>query len=256
MTNIRAILKKELRSYFYSPIAYVVITIFMALSGYFFYSGFAWFSLVSFQSLSNPYQSAALNLTDMVLNPLFSNMGIILLLIMPLLTMRLFSEEKKTGTIELLLTYPIKDSEALLGKFFACFIIYILMLVLSFLYPVLMILYGRLEWGPLVSGYLGLLLMGSAYISLGILASSLTENQIVSAVLSFGALLFFWVIGWSSEFAGKTMGKILPKLSLTEHFNSFSKGLIETQDVVYYLLFILFFLFLTLRTLEAHRWRG
>lgn len=256
MKNTWAILRKELRSYFYSPIAYVVITIFMALSGYFFYSGLAWFSLASFQTLRSPYQSASLNLTDMVLYPLFSNIGIILLLIMPLLTMRLFSEEKKSGTIELLLTYPIKDGEALLGKFSACLVVYVIMLVLSFLYPLLMIMYGHLEWGPLLSGYLGLLLMGSAYISLGILASSLTENQIVSAVISFGALLFFWVIGWVSEFAGKTVGKILPKLSLIQHFDNFPKGIIDTQDLVFYLLFILFFLFLTLRSLEAHRWRG
>lgn len=206
--------------------------------------------------MRNPYQAPGLNLTEMVLNPLFANMGIILLLIMPLLTMRLFSEEKKTGTIELLLTYPVKDIETLLGKLLACILVYVIMLVLSFLYPVMLIIFGRLEWGPILSGYLGLFLMGTSFISLGVLASSLTENQIVSAAISFGMLLFFWVIGWASEFAGKTVGKILPKISLIQHFDNFPKGIIDTQDIVYYLLFIIFFLFLTMRSLEAHRWRG
>jgi ABC-2 type transport system permease protein len=256
MSSFWPIFKKELRSYFVSPIAYVVMVMFLAIAGYFFYSSFAFFTFLGFQAMSNPMMARNLNVTEGVLRPLYGNLGVILLFIMPLLTMRLFAEEKKQGTIELLLTYPVRDLAAVLAKFAACLAVYLLMLGLTALYPVLLVIFARPEVGPILSGYLGLFLLGAAFIALGALASSLTENQIVAAAISFGALLILWVLGWSSQFAGSGAGWLLSHLSLLEHFDSFPKGIIATQDVIFYLNFLVFCLFLTLRSLESHRWRG
>ena len=256
MKNFIAIYKKELRTYFQSPIAYVVITVFLVLAGFFFYSNFAYFNMASMQAMQSQYGMANMNITEWVLRPLFGNISITLVFIIPLLTMRLFSEEKKSGTIEILFTYPVKDFEAILGKFASAMTVFCLMLVLSGLYPLLIWRFGSIESGPLMAGYLGLFLLGATFISIGIFASSLTENQIVAAVITFGALLFFWIIGWSAVFAGPKVADLLNYLSIIEHFQNFSKGVIDTKDVVYYLSFSFFALFLTVRTLESKKWRG
>jgi len=256
MSSFFPIFKKELRSYFVSPVAYVVMVMFLVIAGYFFYSSFAFFNFIGFQAMANPMLARNLNVTEGVLRPLFSNLGVVLLFIMPLLTMRLFAEEKKQGTMELLLTYPVRDLAAVLAKFAASLGVYTLMLALTALYPVLLGVFGTPEVGTILAGYLGLFLLGAAFIALGALASSLTENQIVAAAISFGALLLFWVIGWSSQFAGGQGGRLLSHLSLLDHFDGFPKGIIDTKDVIFYLYFIVFFLFLTLRSLESQRWRG
>lgn len=256
MRNVVPIFKKEMKSYFYSPIAYVVLTIFLALTGYLFFTNFAFFALVSRQAVQNPQLMRQLSVTDSVFTPLLGNMGIILLLMIPLLTMRLFAEEKKQGTMELLFTYPLRDSEILMGKFLACLAVYAIMLALTALYPLLMALFGQPDVGPILTGYLGLLLLGASFIAMGLLASSLTQNQIVAAVITFGVLLIIWVIGWASTYLGPSAGKILSHISLIEHLNNFSRGLINTKDLVYYLNFSAVCLFLTLRALESHRWKG
>lgn len=259
MRNFFLIFKKEFKSYFTSPIAYVVITMFLILSGYFFYNSFALFSTISFQATLNPMlakQVGLLNITESVVRPLFGNISVIMLLMIPLLTMRLFSEEKKTGTIELLLTYPITDMEVLLGKFFACMAVFIIMIALTVLYPLLLIAFGQPETGPIITGYIGLLLVGASFVSLGIFASSLTENQIIAATVAFGLLLLFWMIGFSASLAGQMLGDILSYISLTAHLEAFAKGVIDTTDIIYYLIFISLFLFLTLRILESKKWRG
>ncbi len=250
------IFKKEVRLYFTSPVAYVVGTIFLLISGYFFSQIFFYFSRLSMASAMNPALARDMNVTEGVLRPLFSNVGVVMLLLMPILTMRLFAEEKKTGTIELLLTYPVRDGEVLLGKYAAAVALYLVMLLFTALYPGMLAYVARLEWGPLLTAYLGLVLMGGAFLAVGVLASSLTENQIVAAVATFGALLIFWVIGWSADFAGPVWGKLLSHLSILEHFDGFAKGVIDTKDVIYYLNFTILCLFLTLRSLESKRWRG
>jgi ABC-2 type transport system permease protein len=256
MKNFLAIYKKELRTYFKSPIAYVVLAIFLVLAGFFFYNNFAAFNYYSMQAMQSRYGAPNLNITEWVLRPLFGNISITLIFLVPLLTMRLFSEEKKSGTIEMLFTYPIRDSEAILGKYASSLTVFCLMIVLTGLYPLLMWMFGTVEGGPLLSGYLGLLFLGAAFLSVGVFASSLTENQIVAAVITFGTLLFFWIIGWSSIFAGSKIADLLNYLSIIEHFDSFSKGIIDTKDIVYYLSFSFFALFLTVRTLESKKWRG
>jgi ABC-2 type transport system permease protein len=254
--KIWAIFKKEMRLYFTSPVAWVVFTIFLLIAGYFFYSIFAFFTLASMQSAMNPQMGRDLNVTDSVMRPLFSNISVILLLLMPLVTMRLFAEERRSGTIELLLTYPVRDGAVLAGKYLAALGLYAIMIGLTLLYPGIVVYFARLEWGPILTGYLGLLLMGATFIAVGVFASSLTENQIVAAITTFGALLIFWILGWSADYAGGTAGKVLQFLSILEHNDSFSKGVLDTKDVFYYLNFTVLALFLTLRSLEARRWKG
>ena len=256
MRNFMAICKKELTSYFYSPIAYVVITIFVAISGYFFQNILSFYIMISFNAMRNQYLAQGLNMTEGIFRPLFGNTNIIMLLMMPLLTMRLLAEEKKSGTFELLLTYPIRDIETVLGKFCACLLVFAIMLGLTVVYPVFLSFFAPVEFGPLFANYLGLLLMGGAFIAFGLLASSLTSNQIVAAVISFGALLIFWLIGFSAQSAGPVLGGILSHLSLLEHFETFSKGIIDSRDVIYYLNVTVFCLFLTIRALESNKWRG
>jgi ABC-2 type transport system permease protein len=256
MTPLAAIFKKELSINFASPIFYAATFIFLLLSGYFFYSDTAYFGVLSLQAASNPLLTERLNLTDMVVKPFFGDLSIILLLMLPLITMRVYAEEKKTGTIELLFTYPISDLAALTGKFCATLFVLITMLSCTIPYMIILESFGTLEWGVVVSGYLGIILLGGGFIALGIFTSSLTENQIVAAVLSFGALLLFWVFGWAKAIAGPSLGSILEHVSIIKHLDSFLMGLIDTRDVLFYLLFMLFWLFLTLRFLNSRYWRG
>ena len=247
---------KEMYRIFASPIFYVVAFIFLALAGYFFYSAVAYYSLLSFQAGRNPFLGQQLNLGEMVLEPFFGSIGIVLLLMVPLITMRLFAEEKKTGTVELLLTYPISDRGAVLGKFTAA--LSVVALILTGTLPAMVVLsaFTTPPWATIFSGYLGLVLMSSAFVSLGVLASSLTQNQIVAAAITFGALLLLWIIGWAQTLAGQEVGSVFVYLSLVSHFESFTKGVLDSRDILYYGLFVTFFLFATLRVLESRHWRA
>ncbi len=256
MRQIMAILKKELSITFSSPIFYAATFIFLVLSGYFFYSNTAYFNLVSLQASRNPYMSQPLNLMDVVVRPFFGDLAIVLLLMLPLITMRLYAEEKKTGTIELLFTYPISDLATLTGKFLATMLVLLAMLAGTIPYLMILEVIGTLEWGVIISCYLGIILLGASFMALGMFTSSLTENQIVAAVLSFGCLLLLWVFGWAKAISGPVLGTVLEHISLIKHQSSFMGGLLDSRDVVFYLLFILFWLFLTLRFLNTRYWRG
>ncbi|MBW1704513.1 MAG: ABC transporter permease subunit [Deltaproteobacteria bacterium] len=256
MRAIVAIFKKEMSITFASPIFYAAAFIFLVLSGYFFYSNTAYFGMLSLQAMSNPMLAERLNLTDMVVKPFFGDLSVILLLMTPLITMRLYAEEKKTGTIELLFTYPISNLAVLTGKFCATLLVLITMLAGTIPYLIILESFGTLEWGVVISGYFGVILMGGSFIALGTFTSSLTENQIVAAVMSFGALLLFWVFGWAGAITGPASGRILEHISIIKHLDSFARGLIDSRDVIFYLLFIFFWLFLTLRFLNSRYWRG
>jgi ABC-2 type transport system permease protein len=256
MKGFYVVYRKELYRLFASPIFYVVAFIFLALVGYFFYSSVAYYSLLSFQAGTNPFLSEQLNLMDMVLEPFFGSISIILLLMVPLITMRLFAEEKKTGTAELLFTYPISDRGAVLGKFTAGVTVLLLLLLGTLPAMLLLGIITNPPWAAIGGGYVGLFLMSSAFVSLGLLASSLTENQIIAAAIAFGALLLLWIIGWSESLVGPVLGSILKYLSLLTHYDNFAKGILDSRDVLFYILFILLFLFSTLRILESRHWRG
>lgn len=259
MRNFFLIFKKEIRSYFHSPIAYVVITMFLVLAGYFFYNIFASFGTISFQAMSDPMlqrQSGLLNITERVVRPFFGNLSTFMLIMLPMLTMRAFAEEKKSGTMELLLTYPLTDAQVILGKFAGCLGIFSIMLFLTLPCFGFVVAWGQPEIGVILTGYLGVFLMGAAFISLGILISSLTENQIVAAVLSFGALILFFMLGFAAASAGPGVRDLLNYISVIPHYYNFAKGVIDTADIVYYLLFIFVCVFLNMRVLESKRWRG
>ncbi|MBI2879712.1 MAG: ABC transporter permease subunit [Candidatus Rokubacteria bacterium] len=256
--RVWSIFKKEVRLYFVSPIAYVVFAIFALVSGVFFYGYLIDYAFYSMRAAMSPMLAGDLNITEGVMRPLLQHViAVIMLFVLPLLTMRLFAEEKKVGTIELLLTYPVRDGEVLLGKYLAALALFLGMLVLTLCYPILVGSMARLEWGPLLSGYLGLVLQGAAFLAAGVLISSLTENQVVAAVATFGILLLLWVApSLVANFVGSELARILAHLSMLEQFEGFAKGVIDTKAVVYYLNFTLLCLFLTLRSLESKRWRG
>jgi len=256
MRGIMAVFKKEITITFSSPIFYAAAFIFMVVSGYFFYTNAMIYTIRSFQAGQNPFLAERLNLSDFVVKPFFSDMAIVLLLMLPLITMRAYAEEKKMGTIELLFTYPISDGAVLAGKFAASMFTLLTMLVGTLLPLILLETFAHLDWGLILSGYLGILLLGAGFIALGLFTSSLTENQIIAAVLSFGAFLLFWIIGWAKSFAEPPLGRILEHISIVVHLDSFVRGLIDSRDLVFYLVFIFFWLFVTLRFLNTRFWRG
>lgn len=255
MKNMWSIAKKEIRAYFNSPIAYVVITVFLVLAGFFFYSLVWWFNNQAMEASQNPYYAQQMNINQMVFSPLLHNISIVLLLVIPLLTMRLFSEEKKVGTEELLFTSPISVGQIILGKFLAALVVLAAMLLLTGLLTGLTFAYGNPELAPVIIGYLGLFLMGAAFIAVGIFFSSLTENQIVAAVLTFGTLLLFLVMNWAAYSAGGAWKSVLNYLSFFQHFDGLTQGMLDTQDLVYYASFAFFGLFLTHSVIQSRRWR-
>jgi ABC-2 type transport system permease protein len=252
----RAVFKKETRLYFGSPVAYVVFAFFLLISGWFFSQIFLFYSDASMRAFMQPQFAQNLSVTENVMRPLFTNMSVVLLFFIPMLTMRLFAEEKKSGTIELLLTYPVRDGEVLLGKYLASLLLFAVLLALTLVYPGLVSAFARVEWGPVLTGYLGLLLTGATFLAVGVLISSLTENQIVAGFGAFGILLAFWIVGWGAEWASGNLRAVLQYVSIPEHIDNFSRGVIDTKDVVYYVSAIALALFLTLRSLESKRWRG
>lgn len=256
MQKFAAIYIRELKYYFKSVTAYVTIGIFLAISGYFFFNIFRYYNMISYQAARSSYFMPGLNLTESVMRPLMGNISIVLLLVLPLLTMRLLAEEKKQGTFELLLTYPVSDASAIWGKFTAALTTFAAMLAGTLLYPLLLAVFADPEPGPIFAGYLGLFLMGCTFISMGIFFSSLTSNQLVAGVTAFGFALLFLIVGWAAPFVGPTFSKVLAEFSLLQHFDSFAKGLVDTRDITYYLFLTIFFLFLTLRSLESTRWRS
>ena len=251
MNNVMAIARKELSSYFASPIAYVVIGFFALMFGFFYYSLLLYFDRQSLQAAGQ-----AVNVNEQFLRPVFLNATVIFLFVLPLVTMRTYSEEKRSGTIELLLTAPLTDLQIILGKFLGAMGLYAAMLAITFVHVGLLFVFGNPEWRPVATTYLGLLLMGGCFVSIGLLISSLTKNQIVAGMITFGVFLMLWVINWIASFMGPTTQQVLNYLSITDHLDDFTKGIIDTKHLVYYVSFITFGLFLTARSVDTERWRG
>jgi len=256
MTPAQAIVAKELRSAFTSPIIYVVAAVFLLIFGVLSYiavvnAGTQAIRLMQIQGLA-----AKINLNDLVFRPTFYSTAIILLLVLPILTMRSFAEERKLKTFELLMTSPIGINHIVAGKFVAVFLIYLGMLALTGVVPVVLAMFNSFDWAPVFTGYLGLLLMGTLFLAVGIFASSVTENQIIAAFLSFGILLSVWLMGAMGSILGDTpVGNTISYLSFIEHYDRLVRGLVDTKDLVYYTCGILFMLFLTHRVVESQRWK-
>jgi len=256
MRNLWTVAAKEIRAYFNSPIAYVLMAVFLIINGYLFFSIVSFASRQSVQLLRFQGMAPQININELVLRPTFHNMSVVLLLIIPILTMRLISEEKKTRTAELLLTSPLRIIEIVLGKYLGALVVYLAMLGLTVYMPLLLSLYGELNWGVVFSGYLGLVLLGAVLLAIGLFGSSLTENQVIAALISFGLLLLIWLLGWAAAVVeGTTVGQILSYLSVLDHFDDLMKGLVETKTIVYYLSLVTLGLFLTHRVVESQRWK-
>ena len=256
MNNILAIAHKELKGYFASPVAYVVIGFSAILFGWFFINLLYYFDRMALQAGSGFQGPQAVNVNEVLISPLFLNVSVILLFTLPLITMRTYAEEKRSGTIELLLTSPLTDLQIVVGKFLGGLVLYIAMLGVTLVHMAFLFAYGNPEWRPVATGYLGLLLMGGCFLSLGLFVSSLTRNQIIAGMVTFAVFLMFWVINWIATFMDPTPQAVLNYLSITEHLNDFARGVIDTKHLVYYLSFIAFSLFLTVRAVDSERWRG
>ena len=259
MRNILAIAHKEIRGYFASPIAWVMVGFFALLVGGFYITSLGFFlqRSMQFDSFSQMgRQAEPININQWMIRPLFMNIAVINLFVLPMLTMRTYSEEKRSGTIELLLTSPVTDFQIIIGKFLGTLALYAVMLLVTVIHIGILFVYGSPEWQSILSGYLGLLLLGATFLAVGLFISSTTKNQIVAGVLTFAVLLLLWISSWFGESAPPTVQAVLRYLSVVEHLDDFSKGVVDTSHLVYYLSFIAFALFLTAKSVDTERWRG
>jgi ABC-2 type transport system permease protein len=234
--NVWAVAVREMRSYFLSPLAYVVIALFLALSGYLF-------ALI----LANGKEAS--------LRGLIQNVSVLFLFIVPAITMRLLAEEQSTGTVELLLTNPVQEWEIVTGKFLASMMLLLTILVLTLLFPLFLYIFGSPDTGPIITGYVGVILQAGAFMAVGLFASSLTKNQIIAAILAFAFLLILWLSDNLGQFVGGGLGTIISYLSVITHFQSFPTGVIQTNDVIYYLTLVLAGIVLSTLALQSRRYR-
>ncbi len=256
MKGFWPVFRKELYAMFMSPIFYVVAFFFLLVSGVFFNYILGQVVLVSFQVAQHPELGRDVSMMELFLRSFLWNISIIMFFIAPLLTMRLYAEERKSGTIELLFTYPVTDGAALAGKFAACLITFAILIAATLPGVIAVALVAASSWKLILCGYAGVFLMGCAFLSLGTFASTLTRNQIISAIITFCVLLVLWFIGDAKTTTGPVMGSILEYVSVSKHFEGLAKGLIDSRDIVFYLVFSVFFLFLTHRQMSSYRWRG
>ena len=259
MKSIFWIAKREFGSFFYSPIFYVVTAVFLILYSFLFFAILSDFSQASMQAAPQveALQKAgySINANEMVIVPSLGNMVIILLFIIPLLTMRSFAEERKNKTFSLLLSSPVHLRQIIAGKFLACLGVVAFMILLSSYSIIFVGVIGQPEMGPILSGYLGLLLIMGCYVAMGVFASSLTDNQIVAAVIGFGLALLMWLLELPAQNPDSGIGMILGAISLRSHLDPFLNGILDTKDVFYYLSFIAFILIITHQVLDSRRWR-
>jgi ABC-2 type transport system permease protein len=249
------ICRKELGSYFSSPVAYLLLTMFGLIFGFFFWTALAEFVNQGME-MQMSGQSFPMNLNEWIIRPLLGNVAVVGLFFIPIITMRLFAEEKRTGTIELLATSPVTDLEIILGKWLAAMILYTCLLLFTAINFAFLFRYGNPDWKPLAIGYLGLLLQAGALLAIGTFISTLTRNQIVAGAATFGVCLLLWVLAWVGGFESATWARVLAYLSVITHFESFSKGVLAVKDAVFYITAIFLGLFFTARSMESLRWRS
>jgi ABC-2 type transport system permease protein len=253
--NAWIICRKELGSYFVSPIAYILLIMFGVIFGFFFWSALGYF-VIEGMEMQMGGQSSPMNLNEQIIRPLLSNVSVVGLFFIPMITMRLFAEEKRTGTIELLVTSPVRDLEIILGKWLAAVILYSCLLLFTALNFAFLFKYGNPDWKPVAVGYLGLLLQAGALLAIGTFISTLTRNQIIAGTVTFAVCLLLWVLGWVSGYDSAAWARALAYLSVFTHFESFGRGVLDSKDAVFYLTVIFLGLFFTARSMESLRWRS
>ena len=255
MRNVLIIWRKETRSYFASPIAYLLLTMFALIFGYFFWNIVRFF-VIRGMEMQMSGRMFPMNVNEFIIRPLLSNFNVIGLFFIPMITMRLFAEEKRSGTIELLTTSPIRDLEVILGKWLAALTLYAGLMLFTAINFAFLFKYGNPDWKPLAIGYLGMLLQAGALLAIGTFISTLTRNQIIAGAATFGVCLLLLVLDWASAYDTATWARVLSYMSLITHFESFSKGVLDSKDVVFYLTVIFTGLFFTARSMESLRWRS
>lgn len=254
MRNILVICRKELGSYFASPIAYILLTLFGMIFGFMF-----WNTLGRFINYSMEMQMSGsaypMNVNEQIIRPFLSNIAVIGLFAIPMITMRLFAEEKRSGTIELLATSPIRDIEIVIGKWLASVVLYACLLLLTAVNFAFLFRYGHPDWKPLLVGYLGLLLQAAGFLAVGTFISTLTKNQIVAGAVTFGVCLLLWIISWV-DYETAMWAHVLSYFSVVNHFESFARGVLDSKDIIFYATVIFIGLFFTARSMESLRWRS
>jgi ABC-2 type transport system permease protein len=232
-----AIAQRELKSFFVSTIAWIVMAAFLLISGFLF-------------------SAILLSTNEASLRYLISNLSVILLFIAPFLTMRLLAEENRLGTVELLLTNPVRDAEVVVGKFLGVMGFVFVMLLFTLYFPALLFVFGTPDPGPMVAGYVGVLLQAAAFVAIGLAISSMTQNQIVAAFLTFAILLVMWLSDSMSNYLGKPLSDIMKYVSVTSHFQDFSRGVIDSSHIIYFISIAVAALFVAYLSLQTRRWRG
>ncbi len=255
MRNVWIICRKELGSYFASPIAYILLIMFGVIFGYFFWNALEQFVFEGIQSQMSG-QSFPMNVNEWIIRPLLSNISVINLFFIPLITMRLFAEEKRTGTFELLATSPVRDVEIILGKFLAALILYAVIYSFTAVNFAFLFRYGHPDFKPLLVAYLGVFLQAGALLAIGTFISTLTKNQIIAGAVTFGVCLLLYVFAWVSGYETATWARVMSYMSISTHSDSFYKGVVNSKDAVFYLTVIFLALFFTARSMESLRWRS
>lgn len=234
--NILAVAEREVRSYFVSPVAWVVTAMFIAMWGFLFGV------ILSGSREAN-------------LRPVLNNFSVTFLLAGPLITMRLIAEEARTGTLELLLTQPLREVELVLGKYLGAIVFLVFMLAMTLYFPILLEIFGNPDEGPMVAGYIGVLLQGMAFLAIGLMASALTQNQIIAAAVTFVTLLILWLSDALARVVGGTAAQVAQYVSITKRFEDMPRGVLDTKDVVFFLSIVVVCLFITTQLISARRWR-
>lgn len=255
MRNIFTLCGREIRAYFTSPIAYILMALFGLIFGFFFYSTTAYFVLAGMRAQMGE-QSQPMSVNEYVISPLLGNAAIVGLFLIPLISMRLFAEEKRSGTIELLMTSPLRDWEIILGKFSGALLMYLCVIAISAINVGLLFIWSHPDVRPILTGYLGLILQGATILALGTFISSTTKNQIIAGAVTFACCLLLWVLNWISSYNTEVWAQAIAYCSILTHFESFSRGIIDTKDIIFYVSAIFLGLFLTARSLDSMRWKA
>jgi ABC-2 type transport system permease protein len=255
VSNILLICKKELKSYFASPIAYLLMAFFALIFGFGFYT--ATRDMIRFSMQAQMMgQQQSMNVNEQIIRPLLGFASTIALFLIPMITMRTFAEEKKTGTIELLMTSPVRDIEIIIGKWLGAMLLYLCVLAMSMLNVAMLFAWGKPDLKPVLIAYLGLILQGGCLLAIGVFISTTTRNQIIAGGVTFFTCLLLWLLSWFTAFDSTATAKVINYLSIVTHFENFSKGVLDLKDVVFYCSMIFFSLFITSRAMESLRWRA
>jgi ABC-2 type transport system permease protein len=253
--NVLLICRKELKSYFASPIAYLLMAFFGLIFGFGFYTATRDFYRFSFQAQMMG-QMQTMNVNEQIIRPLLGFASTVALFLIPMITMRLFAEEKRTGTIELLMTSPVKDIEIILGKWLGAMLLYLCVLAMSIINIALLFAWGKPDLKPVLVAYLGLILQGGTLLAIGAFISTTTRNQIIAGGVTFFVCLMLWLLSWFTAFDSGRLSSVISYLSIVTHFENFGRGVLDSKDVVFYLSMIFFALFITSRSMESLRWRA